>query len=88
MLEAAATFPNHSLPELFAGFPRRRHAAPVPYPFANTPQAWACGAVIYLLETLLNVAISNEQLVVHPRATGSVQVHLHGASFRGQRLDL
>ncbi len=88
MLDAASQFPNSSLPELFAGYPRRTYSFPVPYPSANAPQAWACGAIIYFLETLLNVEVVDNQLVVHPRAAGGVRLHLTNAVFRGANLYL
>lgn len=49
LLEAAAASPHLRLAELFAGFPRSRSGAPVPYPAACQPQAWAAGAIPYLL---------------------------------------
>ncbi len=55
MLRAAMRFPNYRLPELFAGFPRHTYGVPVRYPVANHPQAWAAGAVPYLLETMLGL---------------------------------
>ena len=53
LTDAAAAFPNYRLPELFAGYPRREHSFPVSYTAANIPQAWASGAVVHLLETVL-----------------------------------
>src|SRR5438067_2860040 len=49
--EAASHFPDHRLPELFAGFPRREDHFLVNYLHANAPQAWAAGAVILMLQT-------------------------------------
>lgn len=49
LLEAAAAFSEYRLPELFAGFSREDYEAPVPYPVACRPQAWAAGSVPYLL---------------------------------------
>jgi glycogen debranching enzyme len=49
LLEAASLFPDHRMPELFGGFPRREGDAPVPYPVACRPQAWAAGAIPQLL---------------------------------------
>ena len=66
MLDAAAAFPTHRLPELFAGYARRECSFPVPDPMANSPQAWASGAVIFMLETLLGVTPSRDRLMIAP----------------------
>jgi glycogen debranching enzyme len=55
LVEAALQFEDHRLPELFCGFGRRRDVAPVPYPVACRPQAWAAGSVFLLLEAALGV---------------------------------
>ncbi len=55
MLEAAHRFPDQRLPELFCGFDRDETAAPVPYPVACSPQAWAAGSSFMLLATLLGL---------------------------------
>jgi len=49
LLDAAAHFPEYRLPELFAGFARSDYEAPVPYPVACSPQAWAAGALPFML---------------------------------------
>jgi len=43
------------LPELFCGFPRGDHLAPIPYPTSCSPQAWAAAAPLQLLGTLLRI---------------------------------
>jgi glycogen debranching enzyme len=55
LVEAALAFDDRRLPELFCGFGRRRDAAPVPYPVACRPQAWAAGSVFLLLEAALGL---------------------------------
>jgi glycogen debranching enzyme len=50
LLEAASQFSNYRLPELFAGFSRTEYESPVPYPVACRPQAWAAGAIPYLMQ--------------------------------------
>jgi glycogen debranching enzyme len=55
LVEAALEFEDRRLPELFCGFGRRRDAAPVPYPVACRPQAWAAGSVFLLLEAALGL---------------------------------
>ena len=54
VLEAAAAF-GHTLPELFAGFPREEYDPPLPYPAACSPQAWAAATPVQLLRTLLRL---------------------------------
>jgi glycogen debranching enzyme len=49
MLEAASQFDDYRLPELFAGHARTPGESPVPYPVACRPQAWAAGAIPYLM---------------------------------------
>jgi len=49
MLEAASLAEGYRLPELFAGFAREQSETPVPYPVACRPQAWAAGAIPFLL---------------------------------------
>jgi glycogen debranching enzyme len=54
LLHAAECF-GHQLPEVFAGFPRDRTEAPVEYPGALKPQAWAAGAPLLAIRTLLGL---------------------------------
>jgi glycogen debranching enzyme len=49
LLDAAGSFSEYRLPELFAGFARTEYEDPVPYPVACRPQAWAAGALPALL---------------------------------------
>jgi glycogen debranching enzyme len=53
-IEAAAAF-DHRLPEVFAGFARRRTGVPVEYPTASRPQAWASASPVLLLRVLLGL---------------------------------
>lgn len=55
LLHAATYFPNNRLPEAFAGYSRREYGIPVRYPAACHPQAWASGAIPYLLQVLLGL---------------------------------
>ena len=54
LLRAAEAFGNQ-LPEVFAGFPRDRTETPVEYPSALKPQAWAAGAPLLAIRTLLGL---------------------------------
>lgn len=69
IVHAALTFDNYRLPELFAGFPRKRFGVPVHYPVACHPQAWAAGSIPFLLQTLLGIsaeAFDRKLRVVRP----------------------
>ena len=55
LFEAAIDFPGHRLPELFAGYARDEFEAPVPYPVACHPQAWAAGAMPAMLASMLGL---------------------------------
>jgi glycogen debranching enzyme len=53
LFDAANTFQARRLPELFAGLARDAGGFPVQYLGANVPQAWAAGALVHLVATLL-----------------------------------
>jgi glycogen debranching enzyme len=53
--DAATHFQHHRLPEVFAGFDRREFSIPVHYPVACHPQAWAAGAVPFMVESALGL---------------------------------
>lgn len=55
LFEAARALPAHRLPELYAGFERGTSDAPVPYPLACAPQAWAAAAPLLALRALLGL---------------------------------
>jgi glycogen debranching enzyme len=77
LLDAASYF-DHLLPEVFAGYPRQLTSTPVEYPTACRPQAWAAGAPLLALRTLLGLDSATSGLTVAP--------HL-GARIRRVRLD-
>jgi glycogen debranching enzyme len=64
LLDAAMRMDQQRLPELFCGFPRRRGRAPVLYPVACSPQAWASGALFYLLQGMLGIDIDGRRNTV------------------------
>ena len=65
MLEAAELF-DHRLPEAFAGYPRASTKYPVEYPTACSPQAWAAGAPLLFVRTLLGLDSDGQHLIVDP----------------------
>ncbi|HXM53813.1 MAG TPA: glycogen debranching N-terminal domain-containing protein [Candidatus Dormibacteraeota bacterium] len=91
-LDAAARLPGHRLPEAFSGRARGRAGAPLPYPSACIPQAWASGAVPFMLTETLGLVpdAPNGRLTVRrpalPPGVGSVT--LRGVKLAGASLDL
>ena len=65
LLHAAEAFGNQ-LPEVFAGFLRDETNAPVEYPNALKPQAWAAGAPLLALRTLLGLDASGARCAAPP----------------------
>jgi len=62
----ASVFFEHRLPEAFAGYPRERTRYPVEYPTACSPQAWATGAPLLFLRTMLGLEPIGQHLLVEP----------------------
>lgn len=56
-LAAAADLPGYRLPELFAGYSRAEYGFVVEYPVACSPQAWAAGAMLLYVTTLLGLSV-------------------------------
>jgi glycogen debranching enzyme len=54
LLECAEYF-AYRLPEVFGGFARTDSQIPVEYPTASRPQAWAAGAPLFALRTILGL---------------------------------
>ncbi|HEX6101582.1 MAG TPA: amylo-alpha-1,6-glucosidase, partial [Alphaproteobacteria bacterium] len=61
LFEAARRFELRRLPELFCGFPRRRHAGPTAYPVACAPQAWSSAAPFALLQACLGLSFAPDE---------------------------
>jgi glycogen debranching enzyme len=55
LFDAARAFPYYRLPELFGGDERSVHQAPVPYPVACRPQAWAAGSIPMMTQAILGL---------------------------------
>jgi glycogen debranching enzyme len=69
IVDAARHFASDRLPEVFAGFAEADWGVPVHYPVACHPQAWAAGAVPYMLATLLGLepcAFEHKLRIVRP----------------------
>jgi glycogen debranching enzyme len=92
LLEASQRFPHDRLPECFAGFGRDRFEVPVRYPVACHPQAWAAGALPYLLTTTLGVepdGFARRLSVRSPRLPAGIEwVELRGLPIASGSADL
>ncbi|MBV8305102.1 MAG: amylo-alpha-1,6-glucosidase, partial [Acidimicrobiia bacterium] len=84
IFDAADRFQSRRPPELFSGLTRDPGGFPVQYLGANVPQAWASGAVIYLITTLagLDADATNRRLMVRP----ALPTWLDEVRFEGLRV--
>jgi glycogen debranching enzyme len=98
ILDAAGHFDQCRLPEVFAGYDRDATRFPVWYPEASSPQAFAAGAPLLLLRTVLGLDVSGGRLVADPALpddAGEIRiagVHALGKRFvvsaRGRKADI
>jgi glycogen debranching enzyme len=90
--QAATRFSSYRLPEVFAGFDRGESPEPVRYPVACTPQAWAAGAIPYMLRTALGLepdATEDTLRIVRPVLPDWLgEVSLHGLRVGKATVDL
>ena len=91
MFEAATHF-GMRLPELFCGFERAPGEAPIAYPVACLPQAWAAGSVFMLLQACLGLQLDPRGGVVRveePRLPDGIDhLQVRHLMLGKQRLDL
>jgi glycogen debranching enzyme len=91
MFEAAVHF-GMRLPELFCGFERATGEAPIAYPVACLPQAWASGSVFMLLQACLGIQLDARHhriLIERPGLPAGVgHLRLQGLRMGQQQLDL
>ncbi len=74
ILAAAPAF-EHRLPEVFAGFPIASTTVPVAFPTASRPQAWAAGAPLLLLSTVLGLGPEDAEAEAElPAPTGHIAI--------------
>jgi glycogen debranching enzyme len=86
LLDAAERF-GHQLPEVFAGFQRDGADVPIEYPKALKPQAWAAGAPLLALRTLLGLDVVDGKLRTSPAPTAG-RLRLRNVRVRGRRVDV
>jgi glycogen debranching enzyme len=63
----AAGHSGDRLPEVFSGYPRDFASFPVPYPTACSPQAWAAGAPLLFVRTMLGLDVRHGRITLDPR---------------------
>jgi glycogen debranching enzyme len=61
---AAAGFPRHRMPELFAGVEGADDSAPLPVPGACAPQAWVAAVPFGLLQACLGMSIDGSRRAI------------------------
>lgn len=61
MFDSSIHIDLNRLPELFCGFERLQGQGPTLYPVACSPQAWASGAVFYILQACLGLTFSAQK---------------------------
>jgi glycogen debranching enzyme len=87
----AAEYSDGRLPELFCGFSRDELAAPVPYPTACSPQAWAATTPILLVTSLMryDTHVSRGGFWLDPVLPKSYgDVHITNAPLAGGRITI
>jgi glycogen debranching enzyme len=88
LFEAAGAF-GYRLPEVFAGFGRDELGPPVEYPTASSPQAWAAGAPLLALRTLLGLDVDAGRLHSAPWLPEAIRtLRLRGVPVHGERKDV
>lgn len=84
--------PYERPPELFCGYERVEDKAPVNYPVACSPQAWATGSVFQLLQAMVNLvpdARNNCLRIIDPALPESINsLSLHNLRVGSTLLDL
>jgi glycogen debranching enzyme len=86
LIDASRWFEFNRLPELFCGYDREQTPFPVNYPVACSPQAWAAGSIIQMVQIMLGIDVGPDGLRASPisdRVTGLTNV-----LFRGERFDI
>ena len=85
LFDASLFFDLHRLPELFCGFARRAGESPTQYPVSCSPQAWASGSALLLLQSCLNLRVlGTEGRVVFMKPV--LPEYLQAVSIRGLRV--
>lgn len=87
LLSAADHYDRH-LPELFTGLDRREAAVPVDYPTSSAPQAWAAGAPLLAVRSLLRLDpdLPNGRIHLAPALLpGTLEIRLEDVALGDRR---
>jgi glycogen debranching enzyme len=92
LFDAATYMDLRRLPELYCGFQRGRERGPTLYPVACSPQAWAAGTPLLLLQSSLGLEFNrdnNEILLRKPQLPSFLdEVSLHNLRLGQSVVDL
>jgi len=92
LLAASGFFEGQRLPELFCGFERSPGKAPTQYPVACSPQAWAAGAALMLVQSCLGLWINapaRRLVLSRPCLPSQIrQLEIHDLQVNDSRVDL
>jgi len=68
LIKASQYFKYNRLPELFCGFSYKETQRPIEYPVACSPQAWACGSIYLIIQSLLGIDtdVINKRIYLKP----------------------
>jgi glycogen debranching enzyme len=64
VVDAVSNVTDARVPELYCGFQRTADGGPVPYPVACAPQAWASGAMLQFVSTMLGLTVVGREAQV------------------------
>ncbi|GFP26008.1 hypothetical protein HKBW3S25_01494, partial [Candidatus Hakubella thermalkaliphila] len=87
----ASSFFDYRLPELFVGMERQEHNFPVKYPTSCSPQAWAAGATLLFIRSLLGLEpnLPQGKLILAPVLPSRItSLRLEGVPMGSSRLSL
>jgi glycogen debranching enzyme len=91
LLGALSHYSDPRLPELFSGYSSARFGIPIEYPSASRPQAWASGAIISLVRSLLGLRCNalTKQITLTPTPLpGMSFLKLKGVPLAGHFVDI
>lgn len=94
LVAALGHSPDHRLPELFAGYGRDEAHAPVQYPTACRPQAWASGSVLLAIAAATGIELDGgsataEHFPYEPfLPTDADELRLDGLHVGGSRVTI
>ncbi len=84
LVDASRWFGLNRLPELFCGYDREHTPFPVDYPVACSPQAWAAGCMVQMVQVMLGIRATDDGLRAEPisdRVSAMAGLKFRGAAF-------